>query len=142
VSDHAGPATAHALIRAIAIAKVIEQGQAPHAARLDAADLRRLLEDALEDVAALQQAIERYQIDLRTVRDESIEAEREITALRETRDRVTQLLEKLYPVEADQLTANTERFNTVVEIRQLLHEDARRPFEIPIHQAPRVAAGA
>lgn len=83
MSDHAGPKTTHALLAALRHAGQIARDESATRESRDAATaVVLLLNDAIPDVAALHELIERLNLDMRGMCQESLESAREITQLR------------------------------------------------------------
>jgi hypothetical protein len=79
---HPAHRAVHAVNNALQILVGFSERHALQALQMDAADVRRLLEEVPADIAALYQCNEALEADLRGLRDQGLDDAREITRLR------------------------------------------------------------
>ena len=135
---HPAHRAVHNVRNALQILIGFRERHALQALQMDAADVRRLLEDVPADIAALYQCNERLEDDLRGLRDQGLDDAREITRLRRALAMEQQEREAL-------LVAITETLGGLTEVHRranrLRLEGARRDVPQSItHEPPRIAA--
>ena len=136
---HPAHRAVHAVRNALQILYGFRERHVLQALQMDAADVRRLLEDVPADIAALYQCNEALEADLRGLRDQGLEDAREITRLRQALAMEQQEREAL-------LMAITETLAGLNEVHRqanrLLRDSARRdvPPDLTLtHEPPRIA---